>query len=103
LSCTWGDTRLKSVPDISTAKELGIDAENYQMIGLTIPMKTPMSVVEKLRGIPKKVTEDKKFINIVETQGDEERFTSGDRWTSFWESESEVVSKIYKQLLSEKK
>ena len=97
------DKRLKSIPDIPTTKELGIDAEWQQWLGISAPKKTPMAVVEKLKGLVKKVTEDESFIKIIEDQGGEVRLMTGEEVTKLCNRESENLAKIYGQLIKEKK
>jgi len=56
---------------------LGIDAEYQNWIGTSAVAKTPMAIVEKTRDLMKRAVEDKSFINLIESQGDELRFISG--------------------------
>ena len=93
--------RMKSLPDIPTAKELGIDAEFYNWVGPLVPKKTPLPIVEKLREITGKVVKEKPFITAIETLGDEVRYMSGDEATKYWADESDRVAKMYEQLRRE--
>jgi len=97
------DRRLKPIPEIPTVRELGIDALGHQWVGLFAPKKIPAPILNKLRETLKKVTEDKSFIDMVEKVGDEVRYTSGEELGRYWENDSEVLSKLFKQLLEEKK
>ena len=97
------DQRIKSIPDTPALKELGIEAELRMWIGLWTPQKTSKPIVEKLRQVLKQVTEDKTFINVIETQGDEVHFMAGDEWGKHLEMESEKLAKIYKQVVAEEK
>ena len=97
------EKRVKAMPDIPTVKELGFDAQWHQWTGITVPKKTPAPVVEKLKEVVKKVAEDKTFIGMIENQGDEVVFMDSDQLTRFWDNESEMIAKLYKQLLEEQK
>ncbi|MBI5966580.1 MAG: tripartite tricarboxylate transporter substrate binding protein [Deltaproteobacteria bacterium] len=95
--------RIKSLPDTPALKELGIDAELRMWIGLWAPQRTPRPIVEKLRKVLQQVTEDKSFINIIETQGDEVHFMGGEEWAKYLDTESEKLARIYKQIFAEEK
>ncbi len=98
-----GDIRSKFLPDVPTLKEKGIDASLPQIVGLGVPKKTPMPIVEKLRTVVKQVCEDKGFINVIEGQGDEVRHVDGNTFAKISEKESQKVAKLFKQLIEEKK
>ena len=99
-----GDKRSKFLPDVPTLKEaLGIDAGMPQIVALGVPKKTPMPVVEKLRGVVKQVCEDKGFMDVIDKQGDEVRWVSGDEYAKIQERESQKLVKLYKQMMEEKK
>jgi len=98
-----GDKRSKFLPDVPTLKEKGIDAGLPQIVGLGVPKKTPRPIVEKLRATVKKVCEDKSFASVIESQGDEVNYVSGDQFAKIQEAASQKVSKLFKQLLEEKK
>lgn len=99
-----GDRRSKFLPDVPTLKEaLGIDAGLPQIVALGVPKKTPMPIVEKLRGVVKQVCEDPGFINVIDGQGDEVRHVSGDDFAKIAERESQKLAKLYKQMIEEKK
>ena len=50
LLAIQSDRRLKSIPEVPTLQELGIqNAENYMWVGILAPKKTPADVVKKLK------------------------------------------------------
>ena len=103
ILAVMGDTRIKSIPEVPTVKELGIDAETYQMIGLSAPRKTPAPIVERWREVLRSVAEDKSFISMVENQGDEVLFTDGDELAKYWDRDSERLAKLFKLLIGDEK
>jgi len=96
-----GSKRLKSIPDVPCFKDLGINAEYYGWVGIMAPKHTPMPIVEKLRGVTQKVAEDKAFIEMIEKPGDEVRYQNGEELAQWMEKESEIISKIDKDLVKE--
>jgi tripartite-type tricarboxylate transporter receptor subunit TctC len=95
------DTRLKVLPDVPTVKELGIDAEYSNWIGMAIPKKTPKDIVDKVGEMMVRVTKDKSFIDTVETTGDDVTFMDGEKLTKMWDIESERIGKLMAELVKE--
>ncbi|OHE23767.1 MAG: hypothetical protein A2X92_04430 [Syntrophus sp. GWC2_56_31] len=98
-----GDERLKSIPDVPTIKEGGVDAEWIQWLGISIPRKTPAPLAVQIMAMVKKVAQDAAFNKILESQGAEARYMNDEEVEKFVKAESEVVAKIYKSLLAEAK
>jgi len=98
-----GNRRLKSIPQVPTVKELGVDAEFYFWLGVAAPKKTPAPILQKLKETLKKVAEDESFIKVIENQGDEVRFMGSDELAKYAVKESAMYAKLYKQLLLEEK
>ncbi len=96
-----GGKRLKSVPNIPTTKELGIDAEYYGWVGILAPLKTPKPIVDKLREVTKKVVESKAFVDIIEQAGDEVHFLNGEELEKYMETESAQIAKLYVEMVKE--
>ena len=97
------DRRLKSLPDVPCVKELGLNAEYYGWVGISVPLKTPAPIIEKLRDVVKKVAADKAYIDMIEKLGDDVRFKVGDDLDKFWDSETEMVAELFKTLVAEEK
>ncbi len=98
-----GNRRLKSIPEVPTVKELGIDAEYYFWLGVAAPKKTSGPLLQKLKEVVKKVAEDESFIKMIENQGDEVRYMGSEELVKYSERESAMHAKLYKQLLLEEK
>ena len=96
-----GAKRLKSIPNVPTTKELGIDAEYYGWVGIMAPLKTPKPIVDKLREVTKKVAEEKAFIDMVEQPGDEVVFLNGDELAKYLDVESAKIGKLDAELVKE--
>ena len=97
------EKRLKSIPDVPTTKELGIDAVWQEWIGLTFPAKTPMPIVQRFREIVKTATESDYFVNNLEKLGDQAVYTSADELDKLISWEIKRVSELFKILLAEEK
>jgi len=96
-----GPQRLKSIPDVPAAPELGLGP--YQMlnwIGILVTQKTPMNIVKKLRENATVVAKDKAFIEAIESAGDEVIFMNGEELARYWDTESAKIREILKRLVA---
>ena len=57
----WGATRLASLPDVPSMKELGYDATFFIWSGLFAPAATPASIMDKLRQTVRQTVDDPEF------------------------------------------
>jgi len=101
ILAVMGEKRLNSLPDLQTMKELGFDAESYQMVGFLAPQKTPMPIVEKLRETLAKVAKEKLFVDAVVGTGEEVYYMSGDELARYLDRETELIAKIMAELAKE--
>jgi tripartite-type tricarboxylate transporter receptor subunit TctC len=93
-----GARRVKSIPDVPSFKDLGIDAEYYGWVGIAAPQKTPRDIVEKLREVTKKIAGDKSFKNMIEHPGDEVVYLHADDVRKHIEKESKTIAEVHKEL-----
>lgn len=95
--------RLKSIPEIPTVKELGVDAEFYAWVGIMAPKGTPAPIVEKLREAAAKAAKDESFIKAVENLGDEVHYMNAQELDRHWDYESKTFSSLYRELIKQGK
>ncbi len=95
------DRRLKSVPEIPSVKELGVDAEYNAWIGILVPKATPAPIVTKLRGVLETAVRDQTFVNTIETAGEVVHYMNHEELSKYWDNETARITKIYAQLPKE--
>src|SRR5262249_60697691 len=66
---TFGASRVSSLPDVPTLKELGYAIEYYVWVGLFAPKLTPASIVTSLRGVLRRAARTAQFKNTLTTIG----------------------------------
>ncbi|MBA4422084.1 MAG: hypothetical protein C0390_03145 [Syntrophus sp. (in: bacteria)] len=98
-----GGARVKSLPDVPTVRELGIDAEWEQWYGMSAAKNIPAPIMAKLRDIMKKVSEDEAFIKVMQNQGDDVVYMDPIQLAKHRETEAGKAMKLFKQFLAEKK
>jgi tripartite-type tricarboxylate transporter receptor subunit TctC len=95
------ERRIKSLPDIPTVTELGLDAVYQAWIGILAPKGTPAPIVERLREVTAKIVKEKGFQEALETAGEEVHYMGPDELTKYWEAESAKIGKIWAQFAKE--
>jgi tripartite-type tricarboxylate transporter receptor subunit TctC len=79
-------SRLQSIPDIPTVKELGIDAEYQAWIGIMAPKGTPEPIVKKLREVLENAVKDKAFIDTIEAAGEVVHYMNHEELAKYWDN-----------------
>jgi len=95
------DRMHKSIPEIPSVKELGIDAEYQAWIGILAPKGTPEPIVKKLREVLANAVKDKTFIDTIETAGEVVHYMNHEELAKYWDNESGKIAKIWAQLRKE--
>ena len=98
-----GGNRVKSLPDVPTTRESGLDAEWEQWYGMSGPRNIPAPIMAKLRDVMKKVSEDEAFIKVMQNQGDDVVYMDHIQLAKHREKEAEKAMKLFKLFLAEKK
>ena len=91
------------LPDVPTTRELGIDAQVYQMLGLAVSRGAPEAVVERWKKLIRQVAEDAVFVRGVEATGDTVRYTSSEDFVRYWRGDSARLAELLKVLVKEGK
>ena len=87
-------------PDVPTAREEGVDVVYLMWRGILAPKGTPRSVIDKLAGAFKKMTEDKTVVNMLKSFGDAPNYLGPDEFGKLWREEYEMhkeLAKLYKK------
>ncbi len=84
------------LPDVPTARELGVNVDFLMWRGVLAPKATPRPVIDKLTAAFKKMTEDKSVISMIKQFGDDIRFLGPDDFSKLWRNEYESYKEIGK-------
>ncbi len=96
-----GPQRLKAIPEVPAAPELGLGPFQYiAWIGIFAPKGTPAQIVEKLRKNAAEVARDNAFIDMIENAGDEVQFMGGEELLKYREMEAGKIREVLKRLLA---
>lgn len=83
------EERLEELPDVPTAKELGIDLQNASFTGLVVPEGTPDDVVDTLSEAIQNAAQSDEFRETIEASNLIPVGSSSDEFREFIEQEDE--------------
>ncbi len=76
--------RFAALPNVPTAREEGVHAEDYYWRTVLAPKGTPRPIINKLTEVFKKITEDKAFIETIAKFGEEPAYLGPEEFTKVW-------------------
>jgi tripartite-type tricarboxylate transporter receptor subunit TctC len=94
----WGGTRMKTLPDIPTVKELGYDFVAESPFFIASPKGTPQPIVKKLEETFHKGMEDPKFRETMAKMEMEIAFMSSEDTRKYFEENYHRIGKVFKEL-----
>jgi len=86
--------RARDFPTVPTMKEEGYDVVFTMWRSVLAPKGTPQPIVEKLEATFKKISEDKSFLALIRSLGDDVHFQGGKEFAETWRQEWEVHAKL---------
>jgi len=96
----FGDTRVKSYPDVPTLKELGYKVGSPTLYGISAPKGTPRDVVDALYAAAKKATEkyNEQISSNLSNMGAEIRLLGPDEYAAYLRSQNVLFASGVKGL-----
>jgi tripartite-type tricarboxylate transporter receptor subunit TctC len=94
----WGESRLNSLPDVPSLKELGYPVQFAQWAGLFVPASTPEAIVNKLRDVAKQAAVDTRVVQTINTAGSPILYLDKPEFEKYVEAESKLMSGVVKRI-----
>jgi tripartite-type tricarboxylate transporter receptor subunit TctC len=94
----WGGTRVQSMPDVPTLKELGYDVEFSQWAGLFAPAGTPEPVIARLRAASRAALDDPQLQQRFVTLGTPLQFLDAPDFARFYERENDTLGEVVRRI-----
>jgi tripartite-type tricarboxylate transporter receptor subunit TctC len=96
---SWGATRLPSIANVPTMKELGVDAEFYIWSGLFVPTGTPQPVVDKLRDAARRAArQDPDFERAMSGMNTPIAYKEGAEFQAFIDADGARLAKVIRAM-----
>jgi len=88
--------RENDLPDVPTAKELGLDITYYNWKGVLAPKGIPRPIVDKIATAFKNMCQDPSLKEMVKRLGDDIQYLGTDEFAKAWREEYELHKEIGK-------
>jgi tripartite-type tricarboxylate transporter receptor subunit TctC len=88
--------RYPAFPNVPTAKEEGVDVNNYMWLGILTPKAMPRGITDQLDAAIKKMVENKFFVETLQKLGQEVGYMGPDEFDRFWRNEYEYYKELGK-------
>jgi tripartite-type tricarboxylate transporter receptor subunit TctC len=88
----WGDSRLASLPDVPSFKELGVPIQYSQWSGMFVPADTPAAVVESLRQAAKFAAQDPRAVAALTASGTSFMYQDAPEFERFVQADAKDMS-----------
>jgi len=95
---SFGEQRSKSLPDVPTLKEKGIDVVYYLWVGLFAPKGTPDNIITFWRDAAKKAAANEAFAKAMNNIGQEVAYLDRPEFAKFLETDSKRVESAIRQI-----
>jgi len=94
----WGNTKLNSLPDVKSFKDLGKPIEFAQWSGLFVPAGVSPEITDRLREAAKLAANDEKVKSVLEGAGSPIQYLDAPAFQTYWNSDAKKMADIVKSI-----
>jgi tripartite-type tricarboxylate transporter receptor subunit TctC len=94
----WGNGPLASLPDVSSLKDLGYNAEYAQWSGLFIPSGTPEPIAQRLRAVAKVAAQDAKVRDVIQNTGSPVVYLDSPEFEKYVQADAKRMTDVVKKI-----
>ena len=94
----WGESRLPSLADVSSFKDLGVPISYSQWSGLFVPAATPEPVVARLRQAAKSAAEDSRAIQALASAGSYFQYLDKPEFERFLQADARNMAALVQRI-----
>ena len=95
---SWGATRLPSIAEAPTMKELGYDVEFYIWAALFAPAGMPPDVLAKVRGAARQAVQDAKFRSSMAGMNTPINYMEGAEFDAFIAQDAKRLGEVVRRM-----
>jgi tripartite-type tricarboxylate transporter receptor subunit TctC len=95
---TFGTSRVPSLPDVPTVKELGYGIEYYVWVGLFAPKRIPNNIVSYLRDALRRAAHSDQFTSTLAKVGLDLAYLDQPEFIKFWDEDAERIETAIRQI-----
>ena len=94
----WGNGKLASMPDVTSLKDAGFNAEYAQWSGLFIPSATPEPVAQRIRAAARAAAQDAKVKEIILGAGSPVQFQDSPDFEKYVQADAKRMVDVVKKI-----
>ncbi|MSQ50428.1 MAG: tripartite tricarboxylate transporter substrate binding protein [Betaproteobacteria bacterium] len=95
---SWGSSRLVSLPDVPTFKELGMEVEYFIWSGVFVAAGTPPAIVNTLRDAVRRAVQDADFKATMEKIQTPVAYLDAPEFARYWDADARRLAGVLKHL-----
>ncbi|OGA09641.1 MAG: hypothetical protein A3H33_07200 [Betaproteobacteria bacterium RIFCSPLOWO2_02_FULL_65_20] len=93
-----GDKRLAELPEVPTLKELGLDVEYFQQVGIVARKDTPASALKILREAARQAVRDPEFEAAMTNIGTAVSYLDASDYEDLWAKDARSVTQVLQRI-----
>ena len=94
----WGNGKLGSMPDVTSLKDAGFNAEYAQWSGLFIPSATPEPVAQRIRAAARAAAQDPKVKEVILGAGSPVQFQDSPDFEKYVQADAKRMVDVVKKI-----
>jgi tripartite-type tricarboxylate transporter receptor subunit TctC len=94
----WGNGKLGSMPDVTSLKDAGFNAEYAQWSGLFIPSATPEPVAQRIRAAARAAAQDAKVREVILGAGSPVQFQDSPDFEKYVQADAKRMVDVVKKI-----
>ena len=94
----WGNGPLAALPDVSSLKDLGFNAEYAQWSGLFIPSGTPEPIAQRIRAAAKVAAQDAKVREVIQNTGSPVVYLDSPEFEKYVQADAKRMTDVVKKI-----
>jgi tripartite-type tricarboxylate transporter receptor subunit TctC len=94
----WGNGKLASMPEVSSLKDAGFNAEYAQWSGLFIPSATPEPVAQRIRAAARTAAQDAKVREVILGAGSPVQFQDSPDFEKYVQADAKRMVDVVKKI-----
>jgi len=94
----WGDSKLASLPDVKSFKDMGKKVEFAQWSGLFVPSGVSQEIIDKLRDAAKNAANDEKVKSVLDGAGSPIQYLDSAAFQTYWNADAKKMADVVKAI-----
>jgi tripartite-type tricarboxylate transporter receptor subunit TctC len=94
----WGNEKLASMPDVTSMKDAGFNAEYAQWSGLFIPSATPEPIAQRIRAAARAAAQDAKVKEVILGAGSPVQFQDSPDFEKYVQADAKRMVDVVKKI-----